>query len=97
MPMSATRDGSPNVVLTLVEERIIRLEEESQCELPHPHRYHRHVDLDCMNAAVDLNGYASSGLKVGDMVTVELKSKERKLDFVRTAERGLRRSEVGTA
>ena len=99
MQISAMRDGSPNVVFTLVEERIIRLEEESQCDLPYPHRYHRHIDQDyCMNAVVDLNEYASSGLKVGDMVTVELKkSKERKLDFARPAEHGSRRREVGPA
>ena len=99
MSISAMRDGSPNVVLTLVEERIIRIDEESQCDLPYPHRYNRHFDQDyCMNAVVDLNEYASSGLKVGDMVTVELKkSKERRFEFARPAEQGSRRREVGPA
>jgi hypothetical protein len=40
-----------------------------------------------MTTVLNLNEYASSGLKVGDMVTVELKkSTKRKLNFARTAE-----------
>ena len=99
LQISAMRDGSPNVVLTLVEGRIVRLEKGGQCDLLYPHRYHHHSDQDCcMNSVADLNEYASSGLKVGDMVTVELrKSKERKLDFARPAEQGSRRREVGPA
>lgn len=87
------------MVFTLVEERLIRLEDEARCDLPYPYRYRRLIDPDgCMTIVVDLNEYASSGLKVGDMVTVELKkSAERKLDFVRPAEQPSRGAARGTA
>jgi hypothetical protein len=88
MQISAMRDGSPSVVLTLLEERLLRLENEATCDLPQPYKYHRLVDQDYyMTTVLDLNEYASSGLKVGDTVTVELrKSTTRKLNFARTAE-----------
>ena len=99
MQISARRDGSPNVVLTLVEERLIRLEDEARCDLPYPYRYRRLIDPDdCVTTVVDLNEYASSGLKVGNTVTVELKkSVERKLDFARPAEQSSRGAARGTA
>lgn len=99
MQISAMKDGSPNVVLTLVEERIVRLEDESRCDIPYPYRYQRFIDPDyCTTTVVDLNEYASSGLKVGDMVTVELKkSTDRKLDFARPAEQSSRGVARGTA
>jgi hypothetical protein len=99
MQISAMKDGSPNVVLTLVEERMVRLEDENRCDLPYPYRYQRYIDQDyCTTTVVDLNEYASSGLKVGDMVTVELKkSTERKLGFSRSAEQPTRDTSRGTA
>lgn len=99
MQISAARDGSPNVVLTLAEERVLRLEDESRCDLPYPYRHQRFIDQDyCTTAVVDLKEYASSGLKVGDMVTVELKeSTDRKLDFARPAEQSSHGASRGTA
>ncbi|MGD0477546.1 MAG: hypothetical protein ABSB29_05200 [Nitrososphaerales archaeon] len=78
----------PSVVLALLEERLLRLENEATCDLPQPYKYHRLVDQDYyMTTVLDLNEYANSGLKVGDVVTVELrKSTERRLNFAQTAE-----------
>ena len=88
MQISVMRDGSPSVVLTLLEERLLRLESEATCDLPQPFKYHRLVDQDYyMTTVLDLNEYANSGLKVGDVVTVELrKLTARRLGLARTAE-----------
>ena len=73
MQISVGQDGTPSVTLSMLDEKILKENEDERN--PHHHRrdlqYMLNSDM-ASRISLSFKDYASSGIKVGDKVSVEV-------------------------
>lgn len=78
LQVAALQAGSPNVLVTMAEARFLKpAAERSGWDDPFPTRRVRYGSEFYTTTIMDYNEFLSSGLQVGDRVTMEVKRSEQ--------------------
>jgi hypothetical protein len=72
MQISASPDGRPDVLLSMIEERFLKAKADDGCPGAHEIPVHYYLSEYSTRITLDLGEYGHSGLAVGDRVWLEI-------------------------